>query len=467
MTKQARWLWLPLLILLLCSCGNEPSVNDGLSNKPDSGVTNTTGNSGNDPAANGDGGTGDGSAAPDSSSNDTPSQNGDDGTGDGTAAPDSSSNGSSSGEGSANSETPPPSEPEPSADATWIAVGDIMMHMPQLPGAYSEKTKMYNFNSFFTAVKPILEQGDWSLANLETPIGGKSLGYSGYPRFNAPTELGDALKYAGFTTVTNANNHALDRGAKGISLTLAKLEKLGFDIKGTARSKTESERITIVERKGIKMGLLAYTYGTNGIPLPKDQPYAVSLIDETKMLQDIKKVRAAGADFITVVLHFGTEYQTAPNDTQKNLARKLIAAGADIIAGSHPHVVQPYEMVEAAQPDGTVHKGLIIYSMGNFISSQQGKSKDYGVIYKVHIHKDGPSKQTTITDVEAIPTWVHRGTTRGISKFSVVPLKQTIDSKSLKDLTSADYRSLSSMYSQLTKRIHAMSGKLLKLPAAG
>ncbi|AZN43840.1 CapA family protein [Paenibacillus albus] len=423
--------------------------------------------------ANGDGGSGDSSAAPDSSSNDTATQNGDGaangnaGQGSSTTNDTPSQEGDGSVGGGSSSAEPPPSEPEKSSDATWIAVGDIMMHMPQLPGAYNEKTKTYNFNSFFTAVKPILEQGDWSLANLETPIGGKSLGYSGYPRFNAPTELGDALKYAGFTTVTNANNHALDRGAKGISLTLAKLEKLGFDIKGTARSKYESEQITIVERKGIKMGLLAYTYGTNGIPLPKDQPYSVSLIDEARMLQDIKNVRAAGADFITIALHFGTEYQTMPNDIQKNLARKLIAAGADIIAGSHPHVVQPYEMVEAAQPDGTVHKGLIIYSMGNFISSQQGKSKDFGVIYKVHIHKDGPSKQTTIKEVEAIPTWVHRVTASSISKFSVVPLKQTIDSKSLKDLSSADYRGLTSMYSQLTKRIHAMSSKPLILPAAG
>lgn len=452
MTKQARWLWLPLLIFLLCSCGNEPSPNDGQANKPDTNIGQNATDSTSMPSYSND-------------SNNEPFPN---------SNPDADTNSNSqqdsksdAGTGADTDAGATPPEPEKTADATWVAVGDIMMHMPQLPGAYNEMTDTYNFNSFFTSVKPILEQGDWTLANLETPIGGKSLGYSGYPRFNAPTELGDALKYAGFTTITNANNHALDRGAKGISLTLAQLEKLGFDIKGTARSKYESEKITIVERKGIKMGLLAYTYGTNGIPLPKDQPYAVSLIDEAKMLQDIKKVRAAGADFITVVLHFGIEYQTAPNDVQKNLARKLIAAGADIIAGSHPHVVQPYEMVEAAQPDGTVHKGLIIYSMGNFISSQQGKSKDFGVIYKVQIHKDGPTKQTTIRDVEAIPTWVHRVTSHGVSKFSVVPLKQTIDTKSLKDLTAVDYRSLSSMYSQLTKRIHAMSAKPLQLPAAG
>ncbi|WP_308634441.1 CapA family protein [Paenibacillus silvisoli] len=357
----------------------------------------------------------------------------------------------------------PPAAPQKSADATWVAVGDIMMHMPQLPGAYNEKTKTYNFQGFFKQVKPILEQGDWTLANLETPIAGKSLGYSGFPRFNAPTELGDALKYAGFTTVTTANNHALDRGAKGIALTLEKLEKLGFETKGTARSKYEADKIVIAKRNGIAMGLLAYTYGTNGIPLPKSQPYAVSLIDEAKMIDDIEKLRKAGADFITVVLHFGVEYQTKPNDAQKTLARKLIAAGADIIAGSHPHVVQPYEMVEATDPDGTVRKGLIIYSMGNFISNQRGDSKDYGVIYKVNIHKDGASGRTSLKDVEAIPTWVHRTMKNGTTQYAVVPLQQSIASKSLKNLSASDYSDLKQMYNQLMKRIKSMSAKPFKV----
>ncbi|RAP78706.1 CapA family protein [Paenibacillus montanisoli] len=359
-------------------------------------------------------------------------------------------------------ESTPPA-PQKSAEALWMAVGDIMMHMPQLPGAYNEKTKTYNFEGFFKQVKPILEQGDWTLANLETPIAGKSLGYSGFPRFNAPTELGDALKYAGFTTVTTANNHALDRGAKGIDLTLEKLEKLGFETKGTARSKAEADRIVLAKRKGIAMGLLAYTYGTNGIPLPKGQPYAVSLIDEAKIISDIQKLRNAGADFIAVVLHFGVEYQTQPNDAQKTLARKLIAAGADIIAGAHPHVVQPYEMVEATNPDGTVRKGLIIYSMGNFISNQRGDSKDYGVIYKVKIHKDGATGRTTLKDVEAIPTWVHRTRNNGATQYAIVPLQQAIEAKSLKNLGASDYSDLKRMYSQLMKRIKSMSGQPFKL----
>ncbi|GGD64644.1 CapA family protein [Paenibacillus nasutitermitis] len=347
----------------------------------------------------------------------------------------------------------------PDSEAVWMAVGDVMMHMPQLPSSYDEKTKSYNFNPFFTKVKPLLEQGDWTIANLETPIAGKALGYSGFPRFNSPVELASALKYAGFNVITNANNHSLDRGAQGIELTLKHLLDQGFIVKGTARSKAEAEHLTIVEQKGIRMGLLAYTYGTNGIPLPKNQPYAVSLIDEAAIIRDIGLLRKAGTDFITISLHFGVEYQTVPNDDQKTLARKLIAAGADIIAGSHPHVLQPYETVEATNDDGTVRRGLIIYSMGNFISNQRGDTKDCGVIYKVIIHKNNNTKQTRIGEIEPIPTWVYRSGVKGAYKYSIVPLEQTIKERSLKGLSSEEYKRLNSQLVLLKKRLSSMSAQ--------
>ncbi|MFC5648374.1 CapA family protein [Paenibacillus solisilvae] len=380
------------------------------------------------------------------------------------------SQGNDSADGNTNQDNPPDSNNEASnetsnpdappdeiTDAVWMAAGDVMMHMPQLPGAYDSKTKKYNFNPFFEQVQPILKQADWSLVNLETPIGGKALGYSGFPRFNAPSELADALKYAGFTVVTNANNHALDRGAKGVELTLEKLQKLGFAVKGTARSQSEADAITIVERKGIRMGLLAYTYGTNGIPLPANKPYTVSLIDESAIIRDIKRLRAAGVDFITVSLHFGTEYQTVPNNTQTALARKLIAAGADIIAGSHPHVVQPYETVEAVREDGTIRRGLIIYSMGNFISNQRGDTKDYGVIFKVHIQKNVSKGITTIGDVEPIPTWVKRTKQSGVNHYVIIPVEQTLLHHNQEGLTNADYEALKTNLDILAKRFASMS----------
>ncbi|MCQ6560303.1 CapA family protein [Paenibacillus mendelii] len=355
--------------------------------------------------------------------------------------------------------------PEDLSHAVWMAVGDIMMHMPQLPGAYDSKKKRYVFDPFFSEVKPILEEGDWTLANLETPIAGRDLEYTGFPRFNAPPELAEALRNAGFTIVTNANNHSLDRNFKGIDRTLTHLEKQGLITKGTARSQAEAEAKTIVEQNGIRMGLLAYTYGTNGIPLPKDKPYSVSLIEEQAIIRDIHALREADADFITVVLHFGTEYQTTPNEAQKTLARKLVAAGADIIAGSHTHVIQPYETIDVSEPDGSVRRGLIIYSMGNFISNQRGGTKDYGVIYKAAIHKNNQTGKTSIGDIEAIPTWVHRYKVNGTNRYTIVPLKQSIEKRSISSLSENEYTELQSTLTVLNKRLQSMSDQAVSVEA--
>jgi poly-gamma-glutamate capsule biosynthesis protein CapA/YwtB (metallophosphatase superfamily) len=351
----------------------------------------------------------------------------------------------------------PTAPPEPVyADAVWMAVGDIMMHTPQLPGAFDKTTNRYNFKPFFAEVKPILEQGDWVIANLETPIAGVDYGYTGYPAFNAPTELGEALKDAGFNLITNANNHSLDKGESGVLRTLENLKALDLPSKGTAASQEEADRAVLTEKNGIVMGLLAYTYGTNGIPIPDGKPYLVSLIDEEKIKADITRLREAGADFITISLHFGTEYQITPNDEQKRLARSLVAAGADIIAGSHPHVVQPYEVFETTDENGHVKMGLIIYSMGNFISNQRGESKDYGVIFKVNIRKNMTDGTVSLTDVEPIPTWVHRYKPDRSYRYRILPIEETIAASNDTLLTKADYDVLQKNYDMLRNRLDSM-----------
>lgn len=351
----------------------------------------------------------------------------------------------------------PTPTPEPVyADAVWMAVGDVMMHTPQLPGAFDKKTNRYNFNPFFAEVKPILEQGDWVIANLETPMGGAEFGYSGYPQFNAPAELGEALKAAGFNLITNANNHSLDQGESGILRTIENLRALDIPFKGTASTQEEADSMVLSEKNGIVMGLLAYTYGTNGIAAPEDKPYLVSLIDEEKIKADIVRLRDAGADFITVSLHFGTEYQIAPNEEQKRLARSLVAAGADIIAGSHPHVVQPYEVVETTDENGHAKKGLIIYSMGNFISNQRGDSKDYGVIFKVNVRKNMTDGSVDFTEIESIPTWVHRYKPDQAYRYRVLPVEDTIAASNDALLTKADYEVLKKNYFMLRNRLDSM-----------
>lgn len=353
--------------------------------------------------------------------------------------------------------TKPPAPPKPVfADAVWMAVGDVMMHTPQLPGAFDKRTSRYNFNPFFADVKPILEQGDWVIANLETPIAGAEYGFDGYPRFNAPIELGEALKKAGFNLITTANNHSLDQGETGVLRTLKNLRSLNISTKGTAATQEEAETIVLSEKAGIVMGLLAYTYGTNGIPIPEGKPYLVSLIDEQKIKADISKLRKAGADFITVSLHFGTEYQVTPNDEQKRLARALIAAGADIIAGSHPHVVQPYEVVETTDVNGHVKKGLIIYSMGNFISNQRGDTKDCGVIFKVNVRKNMTDGTVDLTEIETIPTWVHRYKPDRSYRYRILPIEDTITASNDSLLKKADYDLLQKNYDLLRNRLDSM-----------
>ncbi|NIK77680.1 poly-gamma-glutamate synthesis protein (capsule biosynthesis protein) [Paenibacillus castaneae] len=365
------------------------------------------------------------------------------------------------------SPTPPSQEPiqtEPShappqpeyADAVWIAVGDVMMHTPQLPGAYDKQTNRYNFDPFFEEVKPILQQGDWVIANLETPIAGVEFGYTGYPTFNAPTELAEALKNAGFNFLTNANNHSLDKGERGILQTIKNLKSLDFKPIGTASSQEEADSLTLSEKNGIVMGLAAYTYGTNGIPLPDGKPYLVSLINEQKIKDDIKRLRDAGADFVAISLHFGTEYQLKPNDEQKRLARSLIAAGADIIAGSHPHVVQPYEVLETTDQNGHARKGLIIYSMGNFISNQRGETKDYGVIFKVSIRKNMSDGTIDFTEIESIPTWVHRYKPDNSYRYRILPVEETLADAKDTLLTKADYEMLKKDSVLLRNRLDSM-----------
>lgn len=351
-------------------------------------------------------------------------------------------------------------EPTPEApvfqEAVWIGVGDIMSHSPQLPGAYIKAEDRYDFDPFFNEVAPILKQGDWIMANLETPVAGADIGYSGYPTFNAPNELVEALQNAGFNLLTTANNHSLDKGERGILRTLELLQKLGLQYVGTAASQEEAEKLLLVEKNGIVMGILSYTYGTNGIPIPAGKDYLVSLIDETKIKADIHRIREAGADVVTVALHFGTEYQTMPNEEQKRLARSLVAAGADIIAGSHPHVLQPYELVETVDDNGNAKQAVIIYSMGNFISNQRGNSKDYGAIFKVNIRKNMTDKTIEISDVEVTPTWVHRYKPDQHYRYRILPVEETIAASSDKLLKPSDYEMLKKDFDMLVKRLEAL-----------
>ena len=317
-----------------------------------------------------------------------------------------------------------PAKPKPYIkEAKLIAVGDLLMHLSLTRSGYVPQKKTYNFDGFFKEVKPIISTGDWAIANLETTLAGPELGYAGYPLFNAPAQLVDAARRSGFNILTTANNHALDKGEKGV---INNIRWRGLVSTGTAASAKEASKILIVKKKDISMAILSYTYGTNGIPIPKGKNYLISLLDEKKIISDIAKARKQGADVVTLCLHFGNEYQRLPNEAQKQMVQRLIKAGADIILGSHPHVVQPYQIFKVRGKDGKLRTRVAIYSMGNFISNQVGKYRNLGVIFSVKIRKRFPEKTIEITQVEALPTWTHKYSLYNKLNFRVLPIEAAL-----------------------------------------
>ena len=268
--------------------------------------------------------------------------------------------------------TPEP-EPEP-VEILISAVGDIMVHKMQLDAQYNSTTKEYDFTNNFKYVAPYIQRADLALANLETTLAGQARIFTGYPMFNTPDALADALKGAGFDVISTSNNHTYDRGKDGVIRTIEVLEDRGLDVIGT-RKTVEDESFKIIDVKGIQVGLSAYTYETpssngqkalNGIPVSRD---AQELIDSfnyqqlerdiSKMVQRTELMRDRGAEVVVFFMHWGTEYARQPNTYQKQIAEALVDAGVDIIFGSHPHVIQPIELISTSSG----RQGVVVYSM--------------------------------------------------------------------------------------------------------
>lgn len=298
--------------------------------------------------------------------------------------------------------------------ATLAAVGDVLIHSSIYKDARTGSG--YDFSRMFEPVKSCIEDADLAIANQESMIGGEALGLSDYPRFNSPFEVGDALKAVGFDAVGMANNHTMDRGEAAIASAIAHWDELGIVRVGAYTSETDRDRIRVVERGGIAIALLAYTYGTNGIPLPENKPYLVNLIDSGKLVSDIRKAREL-ADAVVVQLHFGQEYADLPDEKQKQIAREAAEAGADIIIGHHPHVLQPMEWITTASG----RKTFVAYSLGNFLAGQDGKRKRTGGILRLELVKTGEGENSIVevANPAFVPTWIAMKNWR---QYAVVPL---------------------------------------------
>ncbi|QSX08017.1 CapA family protein [Alkalibacter rhizosphaerae] len=340
------------------------------------------------------------------------------------------------------------------------STGDIMTHGTQINGAYDRASGAYDFKPNFVHVKKYFESAHMPVANLETVTAGGTP--QGYPVFNAPDAILDAVQYAGIRLLGTANNHSLDKGKSGLLRTLDQLKSRGLLSTGSFRE--PEQEITTMEENGVKVGFLAYTYGLNGLDgylTDQERSYMINLIDEDKIRSDIQKAKEQGCDAVAVLIHWGNEYQQTPNAQQKDLAEKMLEWGVDVIFGSHPHVIQPSEMVEV---DGA--KKYVIYSQGNFLSNQRRETlpsigvRNYtedGVIVHVGLEKDPIRNSVVIRSVSYTPTWVHRYATDTGQQYEILPVREML----LREDTSASLRSrLEESYNNTKKNLTMYNGDL-------
>lgn len=300
---------------------------------------------------------------------------------------------------------------------TLLAAGDNLYHDPMIrPPPPGED---WDFTGNYSEITPYIKEADIAFINQETLLGGAEFGLSGYPRFNSPQELGAALASAGFDIINHANNHVMDKGEKAVFATMDYWDTVpGVGYLGIRRSQEERQRPLIVERNNIRAGFLSYTYGTNGLPVPRDKPWLVALADEKTMAEEMDALRPL-CDFLVVSVHWGNEYEHSPNAAQKKTALFLAGHGADLILGHHPHVIQPVETIP--RPGGG--QTLCYYSLGNFLSAQDRSPRLLGALAYVRVKKEGGN--TLIDQSGIIPVVTHYD--RGYTNFRVYPLSSYTD----------------------------------------
>lgn len=340
-----------------------------------------------------------------------------------------------------------PTEPYVTSTASVGVTGDILVHGPLIEAA-KQNDGTYDFNNIYTYIQDYYNDVDFMIANLEVTLGGEAAGkYQGYPTFNCPDSMIDALKNAGVDMMLTANNHSYDTGHNGFIRTQEVLEEKGMPHLGTRLSE-DTDSYIVQDINGIKVGMVCYTYESgrtedgrkalNGIPVAAEDTNLISTFSYenlTGFYNEVEQTLAAmeeeGADFSMVYMHWGQEYQLAPNSTQTSIAQKLCELGVDIIVGGHPHVIQPFTTLTSS----TGHQTYCIYSVGNGVSNQRRETletspnKEHtedGMIFSVEFEKwsDG---RANISDINILPTWVERHTVNGKRAYIIVPLDLDAD----------------------------------------
>ena len=301
-----------------------------------------------------------------------------------------------------------------------IFAGDLMGHGPQHKAARTADSS-YDYTPCFRFVEDYIKSADLAILNLEVTLAGPP--YTGYPQFSSPRELALAAKNAGFDIMTTANNHCMDRGKEGLERTLRVLDTLGIPHLGTYRDREQHdlEHPLMVERNGVRLALLCYTYGTNGIEVQK--PNVVNFIDTLEMARDLRVAKEKGADFVITLIHWGIEYALKANAEQEQTARWLLERGCDAVIGGHPHVVQNFTL------DANLHNDhypeIVVYSMGNLVSNQRDVNCDGGIMIELDLQKN--FFDTRVVGCRYMPYWVHRGTFDGLYQYYIVPSTDAVE----------------------------------------
>ena len=365
------------------------------------------------------------------------------------------------------------SEQIPETYATVISTGDIMVHSTQLTGAKTSSGE-YDFSAFFKEASPYFKAADLAVANLEVTFGGTESGqYSGYPVFNTPDTLADAIKDSGLNFLVTANNHAYDTGLFGLKRTAQVLKQKGIDFIGT-RESTDAPNYAVKEINGIKLGIANFTYETSGQVAGRKYLNGAIIAEEANDLinsfsyeridefyQDsadmISKMKSDGADYIVFYMHWGNEYKLSPDTWQKTIAQKLSNLGVNMIIGSHPHVIEPVELIRSEDGESTT---VCIYSVGNCVSNQRqeimdscpsGHTED-GVLFSFTLKKDKDG--VTLNSLDLIPTWVNKYKGGSGYQYTIYPLESAEDGSAKYSLDSAAAAKATKSYGR-TKEIVA------------
>ena len=328
---------------------------------------------------------------------------------------------------------------------TLMAVGDIMAHTPVTKSA-KKGDGTFDYRSHFKYLRPLFQNADVVMGNLETPLGGGP--YRGYPLFNAPDQLATDLKWSGFSALNLANNHSLDQGWKGLARTAEVVAKNNLLYTGAFLSPEDRAQPRLFSAGGVTVGFLGYTYGAN-IPVryPKGESWRLNLAQPEVIIPDIQSLKSIGADFTVINIHFGNEYHLKPNKKQLKLVEALFAAGADLIIGHHPHVVQPGIMKVGG--DGAQ---AAIFSLGNFISNQRDRHTDQALMVKANFSKDAEGRKV-LGPIDLIQTRCIRRVVDGRLNYRVLPTRQAIDTPELYGLTLKDVKLLQQDYLALADRL--------------